>query len=218
MQLRYNLEVSPKGNLSWEGIDLLDLIEMYGTPLYVMNETMIRENINIFKTSLNKYFGENGLIIYASKAFCTKAMCQIAKEEGIGLDVVSGGELYTALSVNFDPDKIFFHGNNKTYDELEMAVEKGVKIVLDNFDELEMLSLICRTKNKKADVLIRIKPGIEAHTHEFIRTGQIDSKFGVALENGEAFSIVQKVLQKEELNLVGLHCHIGSQIFRNSSV
>jgi len=216
MQLRCNLEISPKGNLCWEGIDLLELIEMYGTPLYVMNETMIRENINRFKSSLQKYFGENGLIIYASKAFCTKAMCRIAKEEGIGLDVVSGGELYTALSVNFEPDKIFFHGNNKVYDELEMAVDKGVKIVLDNFDELDMLSLICKTKNKKADVLIRIKPGIEAHTHEFIRTGQIDSKFGVALENGEAFSMVQKVLQKEELNLVGLHCHIGSQIFETA--
>ncbi|WAM34408.1 diaminopimelate decarboxylase [Caldicellulosiruptor morganii] len=216
MQLRYNLEISPGGNLSWEGIDLLDLVEMYGTPLYVMNERMIRENINRFKSALQKYFGEDGLIIYASKAFCTKAMCQIAKQEGIGLDVVSGGELYTALSVDFPTDRIFFHGNNKTYDELDMAVENGIKIVIDNFDELELLSLICKTKSKKADVLIRVKPGIEAHTHEFIRTGQIDSKFGVTLENGEAFSMVKRILTEEHLNLVGLHCHIGSQIFETA--
>lgn len=216
MQLRYGLEISHKGNLSWEGIDLLDLIEMYGTPLYVMNERMIRENINRFKNALEKYFGQNGLVIYASKAFCTKAMCQIAKQEGIGLDVVSGGELFTALSVDFPTDKIFFHGNNKTYGELEMAVENGVKIVIDNFDELEMLSVICKTKSKKANVLIRVKPGIEAHTHEFIRTGQIDSKFGVALENGEAFSMVKKILEMDELKLIGLHCHIGSQIFETA--
>lgn len=214
--LRYQLGVSPKGNLCWEGIDLIDLIELYDTPLYVMNERLIRENINRLKNSMNRFFGENGTIIYASKAFCSKAMCQIAKSEGIGLDVVSGGELYTALSVDFLPEKIYFHGNNKSYDELEMAIDKGVNIVVDNFDELNLINLICRSKSKKAKILIRVKPGIDAHTHDFIRTGQIDSKFGVALENGEAYNMVQKVINMDEVELRGLHCHIGSQIFETA--
>ncbi|MEZ0537400.1 diaminopimelate decarboxylase [Caldicellulosiruptoraceae bacterium PP1] len=214
--LRNRLEVSKNGNLMWENIDLLELIEAYGTPLYVMNENIIRENIRAYKDSLNKHLGQNCNILYASKAFCTRAMCQIAKEEGIGLDVVSGGELYTALSVGFPRDKIFFHGNNKTYDELDLAVNNDVNIVVDNKDEIDLLTLLCEKYNKEVNILIRIKPGIDAHTHDFIRTGQIDSKFGVALENGEAFEFIKSIKDKKHIKLIGLHCHIGSQIFETA--
>lgn len=127
------------------------------------------------------------MVVYASKAFCCKEMCRICAEEGVGIDVVSGGELYTALSVGFPTDKIVFHGNNKTRDELIMAVDNNVgRVIVDNITELENLNAIAADKGKNIGIMLRIKPGIDAHTHEFIKTGQIDSKFGFALETGEA--------------------------------
>ncbi|MBR6005566.1 MAG: diaminopimelate decarboxylase, partial [Clostridia bacterium] len=159
-------------------------------------------------------YGGNRLVLYASKAFCCKEMCRICNEEGLGLDVVSGGELYTALSAGFPADRIYFHGNNKTAAELNEALEAGVgRIIVDNLTELETLNKIAGEKDRKADVLLRIKPGIDAHTHDFIRTGQIDSKFGFALETGEAMQAVKLAVSYSCINLVGLHCHIGSQIF-----
>lgn len=163
---------------------------------------------------MEKYYDGKGLVAFASKAFCCKRMCRIAKEEGLGLDVVSGGEIFTALSAGMEPEKLFFHGNNKTVEELAMAVENKVgTIVVDNLSELELLNQIAKSASTTVSILFRIKPGIDAHTHNFIRTGQIDSKFGFALETGEALEAVKAAESMENIYLKGLHCHIGSQIF-----
>ena len=202
------------GHLTIGGVDTVEIAKEYGTPVYVIDEQAVRNNCRAFVSSMKENYGENGQVLYASKAFCCKEMCRICNEEGMGLDVVSGGELYTAISAGFPTEKICFHGNNKSVKELTMAVENGVgRIVVDNIEELMRLDAICKEKNIKANVLLRIKPGVEAHTHEFIRTGQIDSKFGFAIETGEALDAVKKVIEAENINITGLHCHIGSQIF-----
>lgn len=209
-----NLSVGPDGHLMIGGCDTVALAEKYGTPLYVIDEGRVRENCRLYRSAVDSYYDGNGLVLYASKALSCKEMCRIAMQEGLGLDVVSGGELYTALSVNFPTDKICFHGNNKTPDELKMAVENNVgRIVVDNRYELQLLNEIAGQAGKTAAIQFRIKPGVDAHTHEFIRTGQIDSKFGVALENGEAAELIEYALSLPNVNLTGLHCHIGSQIF-----
>ncbi len=209
-----NLAVNEKGHLTIGGIDSIELTKKYGTPLYVMDEDLIREHCRSFKQSIDKYYGGAGLVCYASKAFCCKAMCKIMMDEGIGLDVVSEGELYTAASVGFPMDKVCFHGNNKTDGELSIAIEKKVgRIIVDNIFELERLNKIACKAGIKANIMYRIKPGIDAHTHDFVKTGQIDSKFGFALETGEAFEAVKMAIALDNINLVGLHCHIGSQIF-----
>lgn len=209
-----NLSVNESGHLTAGGMDTVELAKKYGTPLYVMDEDLIREHCRSFKQSIDKYYGGNGLVCYASKAFCCKAVCKIMMDEGIGLDVVSEGELYTALSAGFPMDKICFHGNNKTDEELLLAVENKVgRIIVDNIFELERLNDIAKEKGIKANIMFRIKPGVDAHTHDFVKTGQIDSKFGFALETGEAFEAVKKAVSLENVDLVGLHCHIGSQIF-----
>ena len=185
--------INEKGHLTVGGCDTVALAHEYGTPLFVYSEDQIRRNCRDFVSSIEENYGGHGLALYASKAFCCKRMCRICKEEGMGLDVVSGGELYTAREAGFPMDKIYFHGNNKTEDELKFAVESGVgRIVVDNIFELETLDRIA---------------------HNFIRTGQIDSKFGFALETGEAMDAVVKALGFTGVELVGLHCHIGSQIF-----
>ena len=209
-----NLNVNEKGHLTIAGLDAVNLAEKYGTPLYVMDEDLIREHCRTFKTSIEKYYNGKGMACYASKAFSCKAMCKIVKEEGIGLDVVSEGELYTAESVDFPMERVCFHGNNKTDSELKYAIEKKVgRIIVDNIYELERLNKIASEAGVKVNIMFRVKPGIDAHTHDFVKTGQIDSKFGVALETGEAFEIVKKAISLDNVNLVGLHCHIGSQIF-----
>lgn len=209
-----NLSVNEKGHLAIGGTDTVSLAEQYGTPLYVMDEALIRENCRSFKGSIDKYYGGKGLVCYASKAFCCKAMCKVMMSENIGLDVVSEGELYTAASVGFPMENVCFHGNNKTDGELSLAIEHKVgRIIVDNIFELERLNALAKEKGVKANIMYRIKPGIDAHTHDFIRTGQIDSKFGFALETGEAFEAVHKAISLENIELVGLHCHIGSQIF-----
>lgn len=208
------LNVNEKGHLTIGGCDTVELAEQYGTPLYVVDENQIRQNCRAYKSSIEEHYDGHGLPLYASKAFCCKEICRIADDEGMGLDVVSGGELYTAAQAGFPMDRVYFHGNNKTIDELEMALEHGVgHIVVDNLYELHTLNGLCRSRGDRANILFRIKPGIDAHTHSFIRTGQIDSKFGFALETGEAMEAVKETLTCEHLNLVGLHCHIGSQIF-----
>ena len=209
-----SLKVNPNGNLEIGGCDCVALAQKYGTPLYVMDEEMIRKNCRTYKNSIEKHYDGNGLVLYASKAFSCKAIYRIAKEEGLGIDVVSGGELYTALSVGFPVEKIYFHGNNKTADELCMALENDIgRILVDNIYELELLDRLAREYGKRPKILFRIKPGIDAHTHSFIRTGQIDSKFGVALETGEAREIIAQALKLAHVEVVGVHCHIGSQIF-----
>lgn len=209
-----NLSVNEEGNLTISGVDTVSLAKNYNTPLYVMDDSLIRENCRSFKNSIDRYYGGKGLVCFASKAFCCKEMCRIIHDEHLGLDVVSSGELYTAINTNFPTDKICFHGNNKTDDELTLAISYGVgRIVVDNFDELSRLERLCAKLHKKASVMFRVKPGIEAHTHSAIKTGQIDSKFGFALETGEAMEAVKTALSMENINLTGLHCHIGSQIF-----
>lgn len=208
------LGVNEQNHLTIGGVDTIELAREYGTPLYVMDEDLIRENCRIYTDAMQKYYGGHGRILYANKAFCTLAMCKIAQEEGLGIDVVSAGELYTALHAGFPPERIYFHGNNKTVAELEMAVANNVgRIVVDNVYELEQLERMARAAGKTVDILFRIKPGVDAHTHQAVMTGQIDSKFGVALETGEAFDIVRKAHALQNVRVVGLHCHIGSQIF-----
>ena len=207
------LGINEKNHLTIGGLDTVDLAKEYGTPLYVMDENLIRKNCRLYKNAMEKYYGD-GLVLYANKAFCSLWTCRLAAEEGLGLDVVSGGELFTAQKAGFPMEKICFHGNNKTAEELEMAVENRVgHIVVDNLYELELLDSIAAKHKTVQKIMFRIKPGIDAHTHSFIQTGQIDSKFGVALENGEAFDLIQKAIGMHNIKLTGLHCHIGSQIF-----
>ena len=207
------LGINEKKHLTIGGLDTVDLAKEYGTPLYVMDEDLIRKNCRMYKNAMEKYYGD-GLVLYANKAFCSLWTCRLAAEEGLGLDVVSGGELFTAQKAGFPMEKICFHGNNKTAEELEMAVENRVgHIVVDNLYELEQLDSIAAKHKTVQKIMFRIKPGIDAHTHSFIQTGQIDSKFGVALENGEAFDLIQKAVGMHNVKLTGLHCHIGSQIF-----
>ncbi len=202
------------GILHIDGISTEQIAKDFGTPCYVMSEDHIRNTCRLYKNAFDKFYEGKGMPLYASKAFSACEIYRIVKEEGFGVDVVSGGELYTALKAGFPASKIYFHGNNKTSDELKMAVENGVgRIVVDNIEELHMLNSIAGEYGKIAEISFRIKPGIDAHTHDFIKTGQIDSKFGVALENGEAFDIIKEASTLNNVKVVGIHCHIGSQIF-----
>lgn len=205
------------GVLQIGGVSATQLACTYGTPLYVFDEQFIEDMCHVFSSSLRKHYGD-GMISYASKAFCTKEIYRIISKFGLGADVVSAGELHTALSVNFPCEKLIFHGNNKTYEELLMAVNNNVKyIVLDSTSELDTLNEICQNLNKMQDVLVRVNPGVEAHTHKFIQTAKVDSKFGFSIENGDALVFIKEVVNNSNLNLVGLHCHIGSQIFEKQS-
>lgn len=209
-----NLNVNDNGHLTIGGIDTVELAQQYGTPLYVMDEQVIRDNLRRFHESMQKYYNGKGLVCYASKALSCLEMCRIVASEGDGLDVVSIGELYTAVKAGFPMEKVGFHGNNKTNEELRYAVECGVgHIIVDNLSELHRLEKIAGENNAEPHIMFRIKPGIDAHTHDFVKTGQIDSKFGFALETGEAFEAVKEAINCKNLKLVGLHCHIGSQIF-----
>lgn len=208
------LSVDNNKDLCIGGVSVKKLAEEYGTPSYIMDEDKIRENCRVYTNAMKHYYDGNGLVLYASKALSCKYIYKVAKEEGLGVDVVSGGELYTALKADFPAEKIYFHGNNKTADELKMALTNGVgRIVVDNIFELELLNGLAGELGKKADIMFRIKPGIDAHTHSFVQTGQIDSKFGVALETGEAEEIIVAANAMDNVNVVGVHCHIGSQIF-----
>ena len=211
--MKRNLVISPEGHLILGGVDAVALAKEYHTPLYVMEEDVVRSAMRAYRRSMEEFYQGHGLVCYASKAFCCKEMCRIAMAEGLGLDVVSGGELYTALSVGFPSEKIVFHGNNKSEAELSMALDQGVgRIVVDGLEELALISRLAAEKGVTAGILLRIKPGVDAHTHDFIRTGQIDSKFGLALETGEAMEAVKTALATPAVKLLGLHCHIGSQI------
>lgn len=209
-----SLKINDNGHLMIGGCDSVDLAREFGTPLYVMDEEVIRSNMRMYKNAMDKYYEGKGLVLYASKAMCTMALCRIAQQEGLGLDVVSGGELYTARRAGFPMEKVYFHGNNKSVKELSEALDAGIgRIIVDNIQELVTLNDLCGQKGKTARISVRVKPGIDAHTHEFVRTGQIDSKFGVALENGEIYEFASMAKNFENVELVGLHCHIGSQIF-----
>lgn len=212
--LTEQMAVNEAGHFAVGGVDTIALAKEYGTPLYVMDEALIRKNCRSFRESIERCYDGNGLVCYASKAFSCKEMYRIAASEQLGVDVVSAGELYTALSAGFPAEHIVFHGNNKTPQELEYAVDSEVgRIIVDNLTELELLEQIAKKADKTVSVMFRIKPGIDAHTHSFIRTGQIDSKFGFALETGEAMAAVKEAAVLHHVKLKGLHCHIGSQIF-----
>lgn len=208
------LNINEKGHLTIGGCDTVELAETYGTPLYVMNEEVIRQALRAYVQSMETYYPQGGRVAYASKACCFLEMYRIAAQEGCGADVVSGGELYTALRAGMPAERLYFHGNNKPEGELRIALEAGVgRIVVDNPAELRRLSSIAQDMGSTAAILLRVTPGIDAHTHQFIRTGQIDSKFGLTLENGEALAAAREALSLPGIDLKGFHCHIGSQIF-----
>ncbi len=209
-----NYDINAQGNLTIGGVDTTKLAAEYGTPLYVMDEDLIRNNLRRFHESFKKYYDGKGEVHFASKAFCCLEMCRLVASEGDGLDAVSIGELYTAVKAGFPMEKVGFHGNNKTDEELRFAIEHGVgHIIVDNLSELSRLEKIANEMGVKARIMFRLKPGIDAHTHKAVMTGQIDSKFGFAIETGEAFDAVKEALSCENIELSGLHCHIGSQIF-----
>lgn len=205
------IKINENGHLEIGGCDLVELAEKYGTPLYVFDEKTIRTIANEYKTAFKDYPNIN--MLYAAKAFMTKAICKIMSSEGFGFDLVSGGEIYTAHSAGVDMSKCLFNGNNKSYDELQLALEVGVgKFSVDNFLELALLNEAAGAAGKKADILLRITPGIECHTHEYIQTGHLDSKFGFDLTQiDDALELLRD--EYENLNVIGLHAHIGSQIF-----
>lgn len=206
-------KVNKRGHLEIGGVDTVDLVNKYGTPVYVYDVALIRERARGFKQTFDR-LGIQSQVAYASKAFSSIAMLNLVNEEGLSLDVVSGGELYTAIAAKFPVDRIHFHGNNKSKEELELALDYNIGcIVVDNFYELELLQQICKEKSKQIPILLRVTPGIEAHTHDYILTGQEDSKFGFDLQNGQAEQALINALDSEYLNVLGIHCHIGSQIF-----
>ena len=205
------------GILYFSGCEVQKLAEKYGTPLYVVSEDIIRLRCREIRESfLNKYI--NTKAFYASKAFLTMEMCKIIKEEGLGLDVVSGGELFVALKGGIDSKDILFHGNNKTKEELIMAIEKGVgRIIIDSVDELILLNELAFEYNKVADILFRITPNVDCVTHKYISTGQKDSKFGIPLNEAIIKAAIRTAINSKNLRFRGLHFHVGSQIFDNSN-
>ena len=218
MNVRETLKIDQNGHLEIGGCDAVELAKKFGTPLYVMDEKYIRDMCRVYRDTIEKKYGGNGLVLYASKAFSCMAVYKIAQQENIGVDVVSGGELYTAVKAGFPADKIYMHGNNKLRSELEYALDCGVgTIVVDAYSELDMLDGLAGKCGKKQDILLRVNPGVEAHTHHFIQTAKTDSKFGFSLSDGTAEKITEYALGKKNLRLRGYHCHIGSQIFEKQS-
>lgn len=217
MIIHDHFKVNEKNHLEIAGVDATYLVNKYGTPLFVYDIERVRKNARDY---LDAFKRENvsAQVAYASKAFSSVAILEVMKQEGMSLDIVSEGELYTAMKAGFPPEKIHFHGNNKSEKELEYAVEIGIGcIIIDNFYEIELLRRILVEKQKKMDVLFRITPGIESETHKFIMTGNEDSKFGFNLANGQADEAFRKVYQDSNIRLKGVHSHIGSQIFSEVS-
>lgn len=218
MNERETLKINAKGHLEIGGADTVELASRFGTPLYVFDEQHIRNMMRVYKRTIDSDYGGNGMVLYASKAFSCMAMYNIAQSEGLGVDVVSGGELYTALKAGFPAKHIFMHGNNKLLGELEYAIDNKIGvIVVDSFREADIIESLAGERGIIQDVLIRINPGVEAHTHAFIQTARTDSKFGFSVADGTAESITSHVICKKHIKLRGYHCHIGSQIFEKQS-
>lgn len=210
-------KVNDKGHLEIGQLDVIELANQYGTPLYVYDVEMIRQNCRIFVDTF-KQLGVAAQVAYASKAFSSIAMLQVINDEGLSLDVVSEGELHTAMKAGFPAKKIHMHGNNKSRNDLQMAVDYNIGcIIIDNFYEIELLADILQKANRKMDVLLRITPGIESETHQYIMTGNEDSKFGFNLQNGQADEAFERIKDHSHIKLKGLHSHIGSQIFNPKS-
>ena len=205
-------EVNNRGHLLIGGCDVVDLAKEFGTPLYLFDESTLRHKCREFKDEFCKYYPDT-LVIYASKAFLNRALALIFKEEDLGLDVVSGGELSIAHSVDFPLDKLYFHGSNKTPEELNLALDLGVgRIVVDNFYELELLNRLAGERGISQSILLRLTPGVDPHTHQYTTTGTIESKFGFPLATGQAEEAVNQALSASNLNLLGLHFHLGSPV------
>lgn len=212
MNLRDTMKIE-NNELIIGGVSATALAKKYGTPLYVMDISYIRNVLRAFKSTIEKDYG-NGKVAYASKAFSTAAMYKIISQENACIDIVSGGELFTALSAGFDIKNAYFHGNNKLHSELEFAISNGIgTIVVDNYDEIDMVDALANEKGIVQNVLIRTNPGVEAHTHTFIQTATVDSKFGFNIGSGDATQAIKKILKKKNLAFKGIHYHIGSQIF-----
>lgn len=201
------------GVLNIGGVKATDLREKYGTPLYVMDVKYIRDIVRAFKKTIGEFYGK-GNVAYASKAFSTKAIYSIMDAEGACIDVVSLGEMYTAVSAGFDLSKAYFHGNNKPIEELRYAIEHNIGvIVIDSYQEISLINELASKYNKRQKVSVRINPGVEAHTHSYIQTATLDSKFGFPIINGMADAAIREVLKQDWLDLAVINCHIGSQIF-----
>ena len=214
MILHPHFDSNEQGHLTIGGQDAVELARTFGTPAYIIDEDVIRTNCRTYLTAAREHFGADALPLYASKALSFTAVYKIVAEEGLGIDCVSGGELYTAKNANFPADRIYFHGNNKTDADLCQALDMGVgTIVVDGEEELEALDALARAQGKVQKILLRITPGIDPHTHRAIMTGNVDSKFGNAIVTGQALAITRKALALGGVRLAGFHCHIGSQIF-----
>ena len=206
-------DTNSAGHLTIGGCDAIDLVEQYGTPLYVLDETTLRSRCRQFVQAFSQRYA-NSQAVYASKAYINPALARIFAEEGLGLDVVSGGELAVAQAGDVPLDKVYFHGNNKTPAELEEAVAAGIgRVVVDSFHELDLLEQICANAGKSQDILVRVSPGIDPHTHAYTTTGIIDSKFGFSIQTGDAERAILQAISAPHLNLLGLHFHLGSPIF-----
>lgn len=208
-----NLSVSD-GRLFFAGQDAATLLRRYGSPLYLMDEERIRLNCKTYYDAMKEAFGEEALPLYASKAASFKEIYRIVKSEGLGIDVVSMGEIFTAFEAGFPMEKAYFHSNNKTDEDIAFAMEKGIGFfVVDNEDELFVIDRIAAEKGRTQQILLRITPGIDTHTYEAINTGKVDSKFGSAIETGQAEAITKLALELPHIDLAGFHCHVGSQVF-----
>lgn len=217
MNYRSTMKVNESGRLEIGGCDCAALAEKYGTPLYIMDEDYIRSVCRAFRQTIAQTYGA-GNMAYASKAFSCKAIYNVMKQEGTCIDVVSGGEIYTASAAGFDMSKAFFHGNNKTDAELDLAMRAGVgTIVVDAADDAERINEYAKKYGKVQKVLVRVNPGVEAHTHSYIQTAKVDSKFGFAVKSGAAEAAVRQAAGMSNLKFAGVHCHIGSQIFDRSA-
>lgn len=218
MNERETLKINQAGHLEIGGADAVELAKQFGTPLYVFDEAYIRRMMGVYRDTLAKKYNGNGLVLYASKAFSCQAIYRIADQENIGIDVVSGGELYTALKAGFPAEKIYMHGNNKLDYEIGEGLDAKIGcIVADSYSEIDKIEAEAAKRGMVQTILLRINPGVEAHTHAFVQTATTDSKFGFSIMDGTAEKITAYALTKEHVKLVGYHCHIGSQIFEKES-
>lgn len=209
-----NLSINESNHLTLAGVDTVEMAKKYGTPLMLMDEAKIREKCSIYREAMKEYFTPESMPLFASKALSFKYIYKIANSENIGIDCVSAGEIYTAVKAGFPMEKAYFHGNSKTDDEIRFAINSGVgHFVCDSIEEVSVIDEIAGEMNVRQKVLLRITPGIDPHTHKKISTGSVDSKFGVAIETNQAYELVEKTLKLENIELMGYHCHIGSQIF-----
>lgn len=209
-----NLSVNENNHLTLAGADVVSLAEKYGTPLMLLDEQKVREKCAVYREAMKKYFTPDSMPLFASKSLSFKYIYKIVNGENIGIDCVSAGEVFTAVKAGFPMEKAYFHGNNKTDEDIRFAIESGVGcFVCDSIEEISVIDEIAGEMNVKQKVLLRITPGIDPHTHKKISTGSVDSKFGVAIETKQAYTLVEKTLKLSNIELMGYHCHIGSQIF-----